>query len=101
SMSVKVSPPLVDTCHRTVGSGRPDAAAVNVTVPPATTVRSAGSVVTVGAARTVRVAALVVAVFATFVNTARYRYPCWVVSAVKLRVADVAPVRSDQAPPLS
>ena len=46
---VKVVPPLVLTCHCTVGLGSPVAAAVNVADWPAMTVRLAGGVVIAGA----------------------------------------------------
>ena len=48
-MLLKVEPPLVLTCHCTVGVGLPLAAAVKVAVWPAVTVWLAGWVVTVGA----------------------------------------------------
>jgi hypothetical protein len=70
---VNVPPPLVLTCHCTVGVGEPDAAAVNVAVAAAVTDTLAGLVVIAGAvfaAFTVRVAAVVVALPAAFVNTA-------------------------------
>ena len=68
-----VPPPLVLTCHCTVGVGEPDAPAVNVAVAPAVTVTFAGLVVIVGAvfaAFTVRVAFVVVALPAALVKTA-------------------------------
>src|SRR5438309_1357135 len=74
-MSVKLTPPLMLTCHCTVGVGVPLAAAVNVAVWPAFTVTFAGFPVIAGATLTVRVAALVVAVLTTFVNTARNWLP--------------------------
>ena len=64
-MLVNVVPPLLLTCHWTVGVGLPLAAAVNVTVLPAVTLWLVGLVVTTGAVRaavTVSVAAEVVAV---------------------------------------
>ncbi len=64
----------METCHWTVGVGVPEAAAVNVAVPPATTDCEEGWVVICGwvvAAVTVSVAALVVAPPALLVNTAR------------------------------
>src|SRR6266446_7034110 len=100
-MSVKVPPPSVLTCHCTVGPGVALAAAVNVAVWPAKTVRSAGFAVTAGPTSTVRVAAFEVAVPATFVKTARYWYPFWLGAAVKLSVADVAPTISLKLPPPS
>jgi hypothetical protein len=71
---VKVTPPSVETSHRTVGVGVPPAAAVNDTDVPAVVMTLAGLLVTVGGifTITVRVAPLVVAVPATFVKTARY-----------------------------
>jgi hypothetical protein len=72
---VNVAPPSVDTCHWTVGVGLPEAAAVNVAVPPAATEALAGCVVTVGAKSTVNVATLDVAVPPLLVNTARYCVP--------------------------
>ena len=65
-------PPLVLTCHCTVGAGVPVAAAVKVTGWPAVTVWLIGLVVTTGAALTVSVAAVVVAVPTLLVKTARY-----------------------------
>ncbi len=73
-MSVKLVPPLVDSCHCTAGVGVPDAAAVNVTLAPSVTDRSAGWVVIWGAITvvlTVNVAAVEVALPPPFVNTAR------------------------------
>ncbi len=49
-MSAHVAPPSVLTCHRTVGAGVPDAAAVNVATAPACTLWLAGCSVTTGAA---------------------------------------------------
>jgi hypothetical protein len=67
-----VIPPLVLTCHCTVGAGAPVAAAVNVAFTPAMAVMFAGFVVTAGAKVIVNVAAEVVAVPIEFVNTALY-----------------------------
>jgi hypothetical protein len=70
---VNVPPPLVLTCHCTVGVGEPDAAAVNVAVAQAVTVTFVGLVVIVGAvfpAFTVKVAFVVVALPAALVKTA-------------------------------
>src|SRR5206468_1373902 len=100
-MSVNVAPPLMLTCHCTVGVGVPLAAAVNVAVWPAFTVRFVGFVVTAGATLTVRVAGLEVAVPATFVNTAWYWYPVWLAAAVKLSVVEVAPGTTVKLPPPS
>ena len=47
-MSDHVPPPLVLTCHLTVGAGLPEAAAENVAVPPAQTVWFVGWVVMTG-----------------------------------------------------
>ncbi len=87
-----VVPPSVETCHCTVGAGEPEAAAVNVAVPPTVTVALAGCVVTTGAVSTVSVAAVVVAEPALFVNTARYCVPfCAAVVAAIVNVVEVAP----------
>src|SRR6266481_3993468 len=98
-MSVNVAPPLMLTCHCTVGVGVPLAAAVNVAVWPWLTVRFVGFVVTAGATLTVRVAAFDVAVLTTFVNTARNWFPFCGAAAVKLRVGEVAPAMSLKVPP--
>src|ERR1700722_11258941 len=58
---VKLLPPLVLTCHCTVGVGFPLAAAGKVTELPAVTVWLFGCVVMAGAKSTVRIAAFVVA----------------------------------------
>jgi hypothetical protein len=50
-METKLVPPLVDSCHFTVGVGEPVADAVNVTLVPALTVTLDGLVLTVGALR--------------------------------------------------
>jgi hypothetical protein len=70
--SPNVAPPLVLTCHCTVGVGIPLAAAVKETLLPAHTVWSEGFVVIAGATFTVSVAAVVMAVLQVLVNTARY-----------------------------
>ncbi len=91
---VKVVPPLVLTCHWTVGVGLPLAAAVNVAVFPALTLWFVGLVVTTGAANagnTVSVAVVVVAEPCEFVNTARYLLPVWAAVVTKLSVVEVAP----------
>jgi hypothetical protein len=98
---LKVAPPSVLTCHCTVGAGVPLAAAVNVAVWVAKTVRFAGLAVTAGPTLTVRVAALEVAVPAAFVNTARNWFPVWFAAAVKLRVVEVAPPMLLKVPPPS
>ena len=49
AMFAKVAPPLLESCHWTVGVGLPVAAAVKLTLWPAVTVWSVGFVVTVGA----------------------------------------------------
>ena len=55
-----------------------------------------------GAAVTVSVADEVVTVASELVNTAWYRFPfCAVVTAVNVRVADVAPMIFVNAPPLT
>ena len=48
AMSDQLVPPLVLTCHLTVGVGVPAAAAVKVAVEPGVTVALVGSVVTNG-----------------------------------------------------
>jgi hypothetical protein len=48
-MFVNVAPPLVLTCHCTVGAGWPEAAALNVAAAPAVTVTLIGLVVITGA----------------------------------------------------
>ena len=55
SMSAKLAPPLVETCHWTAGAGAPEAAAVKVAVAPAATLWAAGWVVIWGAVATVTV----------------------------------------------
>jgi hypothetical protein len=74
-MSLKVAPPFVERCQRTVGAGRPLAAVVKVAVLPAPAVVSRGWVVIAGAVRTLSSAALVVTVPELLVNTARKRCP--------------------------
>ena len=74
-MFVNAEPPSVLSCHCTVALGSALAAAVNVAVLPALTVRSAGGVVTCGTYCTVSVAAVVVAVPMELVKTARYSLP--------------------------
>jgi hypothetical protein len=64
------APPLVLTCHCTVGVGVPEAAAVNIAGAPAATVTFAGLVVIAGAVFTVKVAGVVVALPDAFMNTA-------------------------------
>ncbi len=91
---VKVVPPLVLTCHWTVGVGLPLAAAVNVAVCPALTLWIAGLVVIAGAANagdTVSVAAVVVAEPCEFVKTARNLLPVSIAVVVKFNVVEVAP----------
>ena len=65
-------PPLVLTCHCTVGDGEPLAAAVNVAVWPTVTDWLTGLVVKTGEPITVNVAAVVVAEPTLLVKTARY-----------------------------
>ena len=62
AMSDQSVPPLVLSCHLTVGVGFPDAAAVNDADVPAATVVSDGFVVTDGATSTVSAAEVDVAV---------------------------------------
>src|SRR5579871_2272112 len=91
-MFVNVAPPLVLTCHCTVGVGLPLAAAVNVAVDPALTLWLVGFVVTVGAKFTVIVAAVVVADPLVLVNTARNFVPfCPAVTFGTVNVVVVAP----------
>jgi len=89
---LKVVPPSVLTCHCTVGVGVPLAAAVKLAGFPALTASELGLVVIVGATFTVSVAAVVVAVPKLFVNTARNLFPFCPAVAVKLYVAEVAPL---------
>jgi hypothetical protein len=89
---VYVVPPLVLTCHCTVGVGVPVAAAVNVAVVPAVTVVLVGCKLINGAEFTVRVAAVLVIVPAELVNTTSYRLPfCAVVVPAMTNVVEVAP----------
>ena len=74
-MLLQVLPPSVETCHWTVGAGVPEAAALNVTVVPETTLWPPGCDVTEGGVDTVNTAAAEVAEPAEFVNTARYVLP--------------------------
>ena len=71
-MSLKVVPPSVETCHRTVGDGVPEAAAVKVAVLPVCIDASDGLVVTTGCVLTVSVAADVVDEPQVLVKRARY-----------------------------
>jgi len=73
-------PPLVETCHWTVGVGDPDAEALNDAGDPEATDSLVGEDVMEGAlvdtvVVTVNVAAAVVAWPTEFVNTAWYWYP--------------------------
>ena len=88
-----VAPPLVDTCHCTVGDDANRlAAAVNVAAAGAVTVTLDGFVVTTGTVCTVNVATVVVAEPPVFVNTARYCVPfCAAVVAAIVNVVEVAP----------
>jgi hypothetical protein len=70
-MSVNVVPPSVDLCHCTEGAGLPEAAAVNDTDPPATTIALTGCVVTWGTVCTVNRTGAVSADPAGLVNAAR------------------------------
>jgi hypothetical protein len=81
---VQVLPPLVLTCHCTVGVVASVAAAVKVTCVPAVTVWLVGLVVTTGGVLMVNVAADVVVVPSTLVNAARYWLP--VIAAVAVKV---------------
>ena len=74
---IQFDPPLVLTCHCTVGVGLPVAAAVKLAVEPAVTVVLLGFRVMKGAAGvlpllTVNVAAELLAEPTELVNTARY-----------------------------
>ena len=91
-MLLNVVPPLVLTCHCTVGVGCPLAPAVNVAVCPLVTGWLNGFNVIVGAVFTVSSAAFVFEDPAVLVKTARYWFPFWPADVVKLRVVDVAPV---------
>ena len=71
-MLLNVVPPLVLTCHCTVGVGCPLAPAVNVAVPPLATVWLNGFNVIAAAVFTVSSAAFVFEDPAVLVNTARY-----------------------------
>ena len=62
--------PLVLTCHLTVGTGEPLAAALKLAFDPAVTVLLVGCVVTAGIVCTVNVAAVVVTLLAAFVKMA-------------------------------
>ncbi len=70
-MFVKLTPPLVETCHCTVGAGVPLPVAVKLAVVVAHTVVLLGFAVTLGGTSTVRVA-VVFALPVEFVKTARY-----------------------------
>src|SRR5258708_5627443 len=83
-MLLKVAPAFVLPCHCTVGAGVPLAAAVNVAVWVAKTVRLAGFAVTAGATLTVRRAALEGAVPAPVVNTPPHWFPGSPPAALKL-----------------
>src|SRR5687767_5492235 len=83
-MSLKFSPPSIDTCHCTVGVGEPLAAAVNVASVLSQTVLLPGLAVTDGVVFTVSVAAVVVAVLHELVKTARYCLPLSAAAVVKL-----------------
>jgi len=100
-MLLNVAPPLVLTCHCTVGVGCPLAPAVNVTVWPLVIGWLKGFNVIAAAVFTVSSAAFVFDDPAVLVNTARYWFPFWPADVVKLRVVDVAPVRLlNVVPPL-
>src|SRR4051812_48348632 len=103
-MSLYELPPLVETCHCTVGARQPSgelAPAVNVAAAGAVTVASSGWVVIDGAVHvggvglTVSVAASVVVLPALLVNTARYWLPdCETLVGETVSVVDVSPARS-------
>src|SRR3954470_19938043 len=103
-MSLYDVPPLVDTCHCTVGARQPVdelAPAVNVAAAGAVTVALAGCVVIDGATHvggaglTVSVAALVVVLPALLVNTARYWLPdCETLVGETVSVGALAPAPS-------
>ena len=84
AMSDQLDPPLVLTCHWTVGVGLPVAAEVKLTVSPGLTVWLVGFVVTDGANSTLSVAKADVAVPYVLVKTARYCLPLSSEVAVKL-----------------
>src|SRR5258708_37278868 len=91
-MLLNVAPPSVLTCHCTVGTGFPLAAATKVTFEPALIDWLTGFVVTDGAKFTVIVAAAVVAVPDPLVNTARNSVPFWPASTFDtVKVVVVAP----------
>ena len=91
-MFTNVAPPLVESCHCTVGVGFPLAAAVKLTFDPAVIDWFCGFVVTVGGKFTVSVAAVVVADPPELVNTAWYLLPfCPAVTFDNVNVVVVAP----------
>src|SRR5947207_1566752 len=98
----QVLPPLVLTCHCTVGAGLPLAAAVKVAVLPAWSEGRRGGVVIVGGGLTVSVAALVVALPTLLVKTASYWLPFMpAVTLLSVKVVEVAPLTLFQVlPPL-
>jgi hypothetical protein len=94
-------PPLVLTCHCTVGVGEPLAAALNVAVPPVQTDWFDGFAVIPGDVFTVRVAGLVVAVLHILVKSARYWLPLCPADVVNERLVLVAPpILFQSDPPL-
>jgi hypothetical protein len=96
---LQLPPPFIETSHRTVGAGEPDAPAVKLAVAPLTTATSLGWVVIAGAAVTVSVASLVVAEPAELMKTASYSSPLSLCSAVNERVVEVAPETCVQLEP--
>jgi len=92
AIKVKVLEPDGAEYHCSVGEGLPAAAAVKLTVAPATTAIDVGCVVIAGAAVTVSAAALVAVVPPALVNSALYWAPLSVAAvAGVIYVADVAP----------
>src|ERR1700691_5397449 len=100
-MSENDAPPLVDTCHCTVGLGLPLAAAVKLAGWPASTVVLTGEVVTVGPSSTVRPTALVVVDPTELVKTAWYSFPFSASVVAKARVPVVAPAMLEKVAPPS
>ncbi len=82
-MLVKVAPPLVESCHCSVGSGSPVATAPRVTVVPLSMVWFSGCSDRVSGAVTVRVTGVVVTDPATLVRVASYSLPLLGVVGVK------------------
>ena len=74
-MVVKVVPPLVETCHCTVGAGTPVPAAVKLAGWPWATWVLTGEAVTVGRVLNSNVAGVESTEPAGLVNTAWYSFP--------------------------